>query len=82
MKVREKADDIFLKALGNRIATIRKEKHITQIELSYRCDIEKTNMRRIEAGNTNPTILMLKKICNGLGISLPELLEFTTETAE
>ena len=76
MKVREKADDIFLQALGNRIATIRKEKHITQVELSYRCDIEKTNMSRIEAGNTNPTIIMLKKVSAGLGISLTELLDF------
>lgn len=77
MKVREKADDIFLQTLGSRIASIRKEKHITQIELAYRCDIEKTNMRRIEAGNTNPTILTLKKICAGMGISLNELLDFT-----
>lgn len=76
MKVREKADDIFLRALGNRIATIRKEKRITQVELSYLCDIEKPNMSRIEAGNTNPTVLMLKKICVGLGITLKELMDF------
>ena len=76
MKVREKAEDIFLQALGKRIATIRKEKHITQVELSYRCDIEKSNMRRIEAGNTNPTVLMLKKIAAGLGVNLMELLDF------
>jgi len=79
MKVREKADDIFLQALGNRIATLRKEKGITQVELSYRCDIEKANMRRIEAGNTNPTVLMLRKICIGLAISLTELMNFTQE---
>lgn len=77
MKVREKADDIFLQALGSRIATMRKEQHMTQVELSYRCDIEKSNMRRIEAGNTNPTVLMLKKIAAGLGVSLIELLNFT-----
>ncbi len=77
MKVREKADDIFLQALGNRIASIRKEKNITQVELGYRCDIEKPNMRRIEAGNTNPSILILKKIAAGLSISLAELLNFT-----
>ncbi len=75
MKVREKDDDIFLQALGNRIATIRKEKHITQIELSYRCDIEKPNMRRIEAGNTNPTILMLRKIAAGLAVSVDDILK-------
>ena len=59
MKAREKADEIFLQNLGNRIASMRKERRITQVELSYRCDIEKANMRRIEAGNTNPTALML-----------------------
>ena len=76
MKAREKDDEIFLQALGNRIATIRKKKGITQVELSYRCDIEKPNMRRIEVGNTNPTILMLKKIAAGLEISIAELLDF------
>jgi transcriptional regulator with XRE-family HTH domain len=81
MKVREKADEIFLQNLGNRIASIRKERSITQVELSYRCDIEKTNMRRIEAGNTNPTALMLRKIAAGLGISLSELLDLKDGTA-
>ena len=76
MKAREKADEAYLRALGNRIATVRKEKALTQVELSYRCDIEKSNMRRIEAGNTNPTVLMLRKICAGLDITLTELLDF------
>ena len=79
MKVRNKNDEIFLKILGERIATIRKNKKITQVSLSYSCDIEKTNMRRIEAGNTNPTILMLKKICLGLEIKLSDLLDFDQE---
>ncbi len=78
MKVREKADDIFLQALGNRIAAIRKEKDITQVELSYRCEIERPNMRRIEAGNTNPTILTLKKVATALEISLKELVDFSS----
>jgi len=76
MKAREKADDIFLQNLGTRITTLRKERGITQVELGYRCDIEKSNMRRIEAGNTNPTVLMLKKIAAGLEISLKDLLDF------
>lgn len=78
MKLREKADEDFLKALGGRIVAIRKEKGITQVELSYRCDIEKSNMRRIEAGNTNVTVLMLKKICEALDVPLNDL--FAPET--
>jgi transcriptional regulator with XRE-family HTH domain len=71
----DKADKQFLKELGERIIKIRKEKGITQVELGDRCDIEKPNMRRIEAGGTNPTILTLKKICQGLNIDLNELLD-------
>lgn len=74
MKKRLETDEIFLKKLGKRISAIRKEKHISQVELSYNCDMEKSNMNRIESGNTNPTILMLKKISEALEIDLKELL--------
>lgn len=76
MKKWENEDAIYLKKLGKRIKEIRKEKGIKQVDLSYKCDIEKQNMYRIEAGNTNPTILTLKKICEHLEVSLNELLEF------
>lgn len=76
MKVRVKDDEIFLKKLGERISTLRKEKGLSQVELSYLVDIEKTNMNRIEKGNTNMTVLMLRKVCESLDISLKELLNF------
>ena len=66
---------VLLVALGERIQELRKEKGLTQIELSYRCEMERSNMRRIEAGGTNPTIATLKKISSALGISLSELFE-------
>ena len=75
MKVRENAEEVFLRELGGRIAEIRKRKSITQVELAYRCDIEKSNMRRIEAGHTNPTTLMLRKVATALGIGIGELFE-------
>ena len=75
MKARGNSDVIFLQALGNRIAAMRKEKQITQSELGYRCDIEKQSINRIEAGNTNPTILTLQKIATALEIPLEELLK-------
>ena len=75
MKVRDKADGDFLKRLGRRITAIRKEKNVTQVELGYRCDIEKSNMSRIEAGNTNVTVLMLSRICAALEVPLKELFD-------
>ena len=53
---------VLLVALGERIQELRKEKGLTQIELSYRCEMERSNMRRIEAGGTNPTIATLSKL--------------------
>jgi transcriptional regulator with XRE-family HTH domain len=69
-------NEVFLKTLGGRITKIRKQKGITQVDLGYRCDIEKPNMNRLEKGKTNTTILTLRKICKELGIDLDELLKF------
>ena len=63
-----KEDDVFLKALGERIRDIRKEKGLTQVELGDLVDMEKPNMNRLEKGGTNPTVLTLKKILAWSGI--------------
>jgi transcriptional regulator with XRE-family HTH domain len=76
VKKREKSEEIFLKKLGARIKTIRKEKGIKQIDLGYALDLDKSNMNRIEAGNTNPSILLLQKISSELDILLIELFDF------
>ena len=65
----------FLVQLGLRIQQIRHSKGITQIELSYRCEMERSNMRRIEAGGTNPTILTLRKIASALGVEIEDILQ-------
>ena len=75
MYKRAKEEAEYLKKLGSRIKTIRKEKHIKQVELGYSCDIEKQSMSRIEAGNTNPSVLLLRKIAEILGVSVKELLD-------
>ena len=67
-------DKALLEKVGNRIKEIRESKNITQQELAARCDYEKSNMSRIESGNTNPTLLTLYKICTSLDISLEELM--------
>ncbi|WP_428225884.1 helix-turn-helix domain-containing protein [Flavobacterium sp.] len=66
----------FQIALGKRIKELREIKKITQTELGYRCEIERSNMNRIEAGNTNPSGYLLYKIAQKLEIELSELLQF------
>jgi transcriptional regulator with XRE-family HTH domain len=75
MEVRKKDDVVFLKKLGERISTLRKQKGMLQVELASLLDIEKSNMSRIEAGNTNPTILLLRKICLVLEIQIEDLIK-------
>lgn len=61
--------------LGLRIRTIRKERGLTQIELAFRCSMEPSNLNRIEAGRTNPTVRSLTLIANGLDVKLSTLFE-------
>ena len=62
--------------LGKRIRQLREEKSISQTELGYLCNIERSNMNRIEVGNTCPNVFTLYKIANNLGVSLSTIFEF------
>ena len=73
---RDKVEAEYLKKLGKRIKAMRKEKGIKQVDLGYACDIEKQSMSRIEAGNTNPSVLLLRKIAELLEVNMSELLDF------
>lgn len=66
----------FQKALGNKIRQVREAKNISQTELGNLCDIERSNMNRIEAGNTNPSSYLLYMIADKLEIEASELLNF------
>lgn len=65
----------YLKLVGKRIKELRKSKSIAQNDFAYSCDFEPPSLARIEAGNTNPTLLTLRKIAKVLGISVVELLD-------
>jgi transcriptional regulator with XRE-family HTH domain len=65
----------YLIKIGRNIKELRKEKGISQVDLAYMCNFEKTNMSRIESGNNNPTIRTLLKIANALDVDLFEILK-------
>ncbi len=62
--------------IGKRIKQLRESKNISQVELASACNFEKSNMSRIEAGNTCPNVYTLYKIANNLGFSLSTIFEF------
>jgi len=63
-------------AIGKRVRTLREKKNISQQQLAALCNFEKSNLSRLEAGGTNPTLYTLKKIAESLEISLKELMDF------
>ncbi|MBI4930847.1 MAG: helix-turn-helix transcriptional regulator [Bacteroidetes bacterium] len=69
-------NDKFLKALGKNIDRIRKEKKISFQEMSYRCDIEKSNLVKIAKHGENITANTLYKISKGLDVPLKTIFDF------
>lgn len=61
-----------IKFISNKIRELRKEKQMTVQELAYRCDMERSNMSRIESGRTNLTVKTMCIICNALNVNLRE----------
>lgn len=62
-----------IEAIAKRIKQHRKQRSLTIQELAYRCNIERSNLSRIEAGRSNCTIKTLVVICEALGIRLIDL---------
>ena len=63
------------RAIGKRIKELRESKNIAQQDLAAACNFEKSNMARLEAGNTNATIYTLKIIAKNLKVELVDLVK-------
>ncbi|HJA98831.1 MAG TPA: helix-turn-helix domain-containing protein [Candidatus Alistipes avicola] len=60
--------------ISKKIRELRKERKLTVQELAYRCDMERSNMSRIEAGRTNLTVKTMCIICNALNVNLRDII--------
>lgn len=65
---------IDYKVIGERLKKARKEKHLTQEELSEKMDISIAFLSRIERGSSHINLKRLSQICNILGITEGEIL--------
>lgn len=74
-KLEQKEKIALQKAIGKRIKSMREIEKLAQQDLAAACNFEKSNMARLEAGKTNPTLFTLKKIADNLNITLEELFE-------
>ena len=63
-----------IRYISTRIKELRKERMLTVQELAYRCDMERSNLSRIEAGRTNLTIRTMCIIFNALNVNLRDVI--------
>lgn len=64
---------------GDKLKSIRKSRHLTQLELSKRLEVSKGTISAYEQGLSYPSIETLVKICNILDTSSDYLLGLSDE---
>ena len=58
---------------GMRLRYLREQRHWTQEQLSFESGINKNYISDIENGRRNPTLEIMEKLANSLGVTLSEL---------
>lgn len=61
------------KALGQRIKELRNKKGLSQEKFALQIGMDRTYLASVESGNRNISICNIKKIADGLDITLSEL---------
>jgi len=70
-----KIDKVFYQALGQRIATYRKELGFTQTQLAKILDISQQTMAHYEVGRLRISVELLATLAKTLSVSVEELME-------
>ena len=63
------------KSFGKKVQELRKQKGISQEKFALSIDMDRTYLASVEAGKRNIAIKNIKKISDGLDISLSQLFE-------
>lgn len=60
---------------GHRVREIRKEKNLSQEELSFKADLHRTYIGMIERAEKNITLINIEKIASALNVDIKELFD-------
>ena len=66
---------MITETLGQRIKELRIEKGISQEKFALSISMDRTYFASVEAGRRNISICNIKKIADGLGVSLSDLFK-------
>ena len=67
-------DSTILKEFGDRIRELRKQKGLSQEQLSFKANLHRTYIGMIERGEKNITLINIEKIAKAFDISINELM--------
>jgi transcriptional regulator with XRE-family HTH domain len=60
--------------LGRNVRRLRQQKGLTQEAVAFEAEIDLTYMGAIERGKRNPSLLVMARIADALGVHLTKLL--------
>lgn len=66
---------MITKKLGTRIKELRSQTGLSQEKFALKIEMDRTYFASVESGKRNISIINIKKISDGLGISLSKLFE-------
>lgn len=66
--------------VGLNVLKIRRERSLSQEELSFRSGLTRAYLSGLEAGRRNPTIVSLYKLAEALGVDIESLVRSAKKT--
>ncbi|HIS83289.1 helix-turn-helix transcriptional regulator [bacterium] len=72
----KKMDKVFHRKFGQRVRFLRKQKGMTQEQLSFEIDADNSYIANIENAHRDIPLSRVNKIAKTLGISLKELFDY------
>jgi transcriptional regulator with XRE-family HTH domain len=60
--------------LGDELRRARQEKQMTQEQLSFAADVDRTYISELENNRKSPTIDVLLRLCKALGVKASKLI--------
>ena len=68
-------NESILTSLASNVKKHRKQVGLSQEELAFQCDIDRTYISKVERGVANPSLLILVKIAEMLNVRIEDLVK-------
>ena len=72
--MRDSQNKALMRAFAAELKARRSFLEISQEELAHRCGLNRTFIAKVEIASTQPSLSVLLRIAEGVGVPLPELL--------